>query len=181
MRDNNRAESKENAIKMFEEHFNHLVLYVNQFIKSIPVSEDLVQDLFARLWENGKLTGCTPAFLYICIYHDAMNYLRDRRADVNIEDVDVASSEIDNVEEIQSYFETLENLHHALQSLSPQCRKVLHKIYFENKHYAEVAKEMGISINTVKTHVYLAIKTLKKDFILLLIIGVYSYNSIYLY
>ena len=110
-----------------------------------------------------------------------MNYLRNRRVDVNIEDVDVTNWEIDNIEEIQSYFEILENLHRALQSLPPQCRKVLHKIYFENKHYAEVAKEMGISVNTVKTHVYLAIKTLKKDFILLLIIEVYSYNLLYLH
>ena len=58
----------------------------------------------------------------------------------------------------------LERMYKAIESLSPQCREVLKKIYFEGKSYAETAEEMNLSLSTIKTHIYLAIKNLKKDF-----------------
>lgn len=157
-------QTKEVVTKVFEEHFDHLVLFVNQFVKSIPIAEDIIQELFVRLWEADKLKNCTVAFLYICARHDAMNYLRDHPENENIDNVECNDWEADSIEEFPAYYDKLEDVFRAVQLLSPQCRTVLHKIYFENKHYAEVAKEMGVSVNTVKTHIYLAIKNLKKDF-----------------
>ncbi len=40
---------REKAVELFNRHFNHLVLFVNQYTHSIPTAEDLVQDMFVRL------------------------------------------------------------------------------------------------------------------------------------
>lgn len=160
---------KDKAIELFNEHFNHLVLYVNQYIHAINVSEDIVQDLFVRLLEQGKLTTCNVAFLYICAQHDVLNYLRDHRKHISLDEIQELGPKEKSIEDVLIHMERLEEIRQAVDKLPPQCQTVLHKIYFENKHYAEVAQEMGLSLNTIKTHVYLAIKTLKKDFTVFLL------------
>ena len=162
--------AKEKAIELFSQHFNHLVLYVNQYTYDINVSEDIVQDLFARLWEQGKLSHCTIAFLYICAKNDVLNYVRDHHEYVSLDNVQDFGVKEKNIEDIMMHMEHLEEIRQAIDRLPPQCQTVLRKIYYENKHYAEVAAEMGISTNTVKTHVYLAIKTLKKNFTLYILL-----------
>ena len=149
---------------MFKEHFDHLVLFVNQYVCSIAVSEDIVQDLFLKLWEKDRLTNETPTFLYTCARNAALNYLRTNRLEsFSIEACDSFDIE-DQVEEQMAYMDKLERMYKAIESLSPQCREVLKKIYFEGKSYAETAEEMNLSLSTIKTHIYLAIKNLKKDF-----------------
>lgn len=155
---------KEMAVKVFDEHFDHLVLYVNSFVEDVPTSEDIVQDMFLKLWEKDRLTDYSLGFLYVCAKNAALNYLRTQKTDSfstdNLEMFDMA----DQVEEETAYMDKLEQVYQAIEALSPQCRAVLKKVYFENKSYAETAEEMHLSLNTVKTHIYLAIRSLKKDF-----------------
>ncbi|HJD75697.1 MAG TPA: RNA polymerase sigma-70 factor [Bacteroides reticulotermitis] len=152
------------AIALFQEHFEHLVVVVDNYVHSIPVAEDIVQDLFIKLWEKNRLINATPAFLYTCARNFALNYLRDFSSKMSLHELTSELYILDEQEEELSYMNRLEEIHRAVESLPPQCQTVLRMIYFENKHYAEVAQEMGISINTVKTHIYLAIKTLRKNF-----------------
>lgn len=156
---------KEKAIETFQEHFEHLVLYVNAYVDSIQTAEDIVQDLFLKLWEKERLVGCKPAFLYICARNAALNYLRTRNLETfPVDSIDRYAIE-DDMEVEMDYMNKLERIYEAVESLPPQCREVLKKIYFEEKSYAEVAEEMNLSLNTVKTHIYLAIKTLRRNFV----------------
>ena len=156
--------SSKDAAKVFKEHFDHLVIYVNQYVASVPTAEDIVQDMFLKLWEKDRLAEQSPAFLYTCARNAALNYLRTQRTDsFSIEEAESFDVE-DQIEDQLAYMEKLERIYKAIESLSPQCREVLKKIYFEGKSYAETAEEMNVSLSTIKTHIYLAIKSLKKDF-----------------
>ena len=161
---------REKAVELFNRHFNHLVLFVNQYTHSIPTAEDLVQDMFVRLLEKGQLLDSPPAYLFVCARNAARNYLRDRHEHVELAEAQAAASADPGIEETLTYFERLQEVHDAVSELPPRCNEVLRKIYYENKHYDEVAAEMGLSVNTVKTHVYLAIKALKKNFTLYLLL-----------
>jgi len=162
---------KENAIEMFKEHFEHLVLYVNSYVDSIQMSEDIVQDMFLKLWEKGRLVDCKAAFLYICAKNAALNYLRTRRIESFQTDfIDSYEVEDNDNESDMDYMNKLERIYEAVESLPPQCREVLKKIYFEEKSYAEVAEEMHLSLNTIKTHIYLAIKTLRRNFVYVFVV-----------
>ena len=46
-----------------------------------------------------------------------------------------------------------EELMHCINSLPDECRKVFKKSRFEQKKYEEIAKELNISVNTVKYHI----------------------------
>ncbi len=161
---------KEKAIETFQEHFEHLVLYVNSFVDSIQTAEDIVQDLFLKLWEKDRFIDCKPAFLYICAKNAALNYLRTRKLESFLaESIDLFDMEDDNEAE-RDYMDKLERIYEAVESLPPQCREVLKKIYFEEKSYAQVAEEMHLSLNTIKTHIYLAIKTLRQNFVYVFVV-----------
>jgi RNA polymerase sigma-70 factor (ECF subfamily) len=48
--------------------------------------------------------------------------------------------------------EILVELHSLIHSLPLQCSKVFTKIYIKGKSVADTAEELGMSVNTVKSH-----------------------------
>ena len=97
---------REKAVELFNRHFNHLVLFVNQYTHSIPTAEDLVQDMFVRLLEKGQLLDSPPAYLFVCARNAARNYLRDRHEHVELAEAQAAASADPGIEETLTYFES---------------------------------------------------------------------------
>ena len=58
--------------------------------------------------------------------------------------------------------ETIALLHASIERLPPQISKIM-KYVLQGRSNVEVAQEMGISVNTVKTLKYNAMKTLKEE------------------
>ena len=57
------------------------------------------------------------------------------------------------------------NIRSLLSELPLQRLEAFNLVYIENKKYQQAADEMGISINSIKTHLKLAVKTLRKRFL----------------
>ena len=78
-------------------------------------------------------------------------------------------------EELDDYEKRLERLEEKLALLSEKQREALVKCVVDGKKYKEVAEEMNISLNTVKTHITRALKFLRDelqdDLVLLFILG----------
>ena len=49
--------------------------------------------------------------------------------------------------------------------LPVQRRKAFKLVYLEDKKYKEAAEEMGVSVNSIKTHLKLAVKALQQKLI----------------
>lgn len=160
-----KIESEDDFDELFSAHFNHLVLYVDTIVKLHNVAEDIVQDLFVRLWEKRNSISVTPVFLYVCVRNASISYLRTKKITCNIDEVQLYDSEFNQLEQEIEYHKKIEEVAQKVMQLSPMCRKTIEKIYFENKKYNEAALELGISVNTIKYHLKTAIVTLKKDFI----------------
>jgi RNA polymerase sigma-70 factor (ECF subfamily) len=58
--------------------------------------------------------------------------------------------------------EVIGTLHRELDALPERCQHVCRLIYMEGKKYEEVASEMQISVNTVKSQRILALRILRK-------------------
>ncbi len=159
---------------LFDKYFSMLVLYAKRFVSSYAVAEDIVQETFLKLWEKESSRQYNKAFLFTCVHNRAMNHRRQNKRtgtiDINEGDVNghfkdgqlVISSEIEINEDILEEYERLRALFKALDKLPPKTLDVLNSVYLEGKNYQEVADEMGLSINTVKAHMYLAFKLLRK-------------------
>ena len=59
----------------------------------------------------------------------------------------------------------IETLYAAIEQLPEKCKEIFKKAYLDEQPHADIAKEMGISVRTVETHVYKALKFLREKLI----------------
>lgn len=162
----------ESALKqLFDAYYMSLCIYSVQITDSLEVSEDLVQDVFISFWERkaySLLSSDVRAYLFAAVRHLSLNYMRRERP-YALYDIEESFFPVENPVEERTDDEILrlrQKLHTALKALSPQEYRVLQAIVFENKKYKEVAEEMGLSINSVKTYWARALKFLRSQSLL---------------
>ncbi|MGE0079532.1 MAG: sigma-70 family RNA polymerase sigma factor [Bacteroidales bacterium] len=156
--------------ELFDLYFGHLVIFSKRIVKSSAVAEDVVQEVFLNLWKNERLESCSPQFLYRCVRNASINYIKSGRlryssvSEMLLVSVADDSNSID--EEVEK-MQQLESLYQAIEKLPPQCREVLKEVYLKKQKYADVAVQMNISLNTVRAHMYNAVKLLREYLVLL--------------
>ena len=102
------------------------------------------------------------SYLFAIAQNYALNYIRHRKV-IAANDLPLnlyLSQQEENVEEHEKLLAALEE---KLKELPLKQREVLEKCVVENKKYKEVAEELGISQNTVKTHLMRALSFLRKN------------------
>lgn len=148
---------------LFRDYYIQLVLYVFRIVKIRSVAEDIVQDVFLKVLEQHRAKDIDIHYLYVSVRHLAFNYLRDSRHLVNeIPANDVSDTEVD-IEGELLYVQHLKQVYAAVEELPPACRQVFKEVYWGKRKYADVADELNVSVNTVRSHMYMAIATLKKS------------------
>lgn len=169
-----RSGDEEAFQRLFHCYYVPLCLYSVQITESIEDSEDLVQDFFLRFWEKKfyrDVDTDLKAYLFNSVRNLSLNYVKKHRTYVfeELEEHACMSEDDCTEEEIANSYR---HLHAAFQQLSPQEARVLRSIVLQGKSYKEVAEEMGISVNTVKTHLARGMRFLRTQ---LLIISVFIY------
>lgn len=141
--------------------------YLLSLVKSTVMAEDLVNEIFLKLWEiREKLEIKTnfSAYLFRICHNQAADATKKiagerlLRAELLRHYQEFSSVEQWSPKELYQYDALAEQ---ALDSLSPQSRKVYELCRREGKSYREVAEELHISPYTVKEHMSKALTTLR--------------------
>lgn len=147
-------DGKESAFKeIYEKYVSTLRYFGNKFLPDERVIEDVLQDTFVSLWENRKKFNnefAIKSFLYIGVKNRCLNNLRHEKikqkyAEGFVEEP--SESFLENVIEAEFF----EMLHHIFEELPPACKEV-YQLSLEGKKHEEIAKQLHISINTVKKY-----------------------------
>ena len=169
-------EGDESALKsLFDRYYMPLCIYSVQYTDFLQVSEDLVQEVFISFWERKAYRNVDFSiyhYLFGAVRNASLNYLRNERpyALHELEESVLQESdwfEIDEDEEDDAKALCRERLNRALKQLSPQEYKVFCAVVFEDKKYKEVAEDLNLSINSVKTYLARALKFLRSQSLLL--------------
>ena len=150
---------------LFELHFTKLMGFVFNYVRDEEVAKDIVHDAFLTLWSNRKrLNPDYPvkSYLFTLAQNCALNYLRHLRVVTGNEQTVTELLEAAN-EELDDYEKRLVRLEEKLAQLPEKQREVLVKCVVEGKKYKEVAEELDITVNTVKTHITRALKFLRDE------------------
>jgi len=149
---------------LFDHYYHSLCSYVNRFIKDSEVAQDVVQEVFIGLWKSKQeFTDVKNLtfYLYKSCYHRSLNQIRNQKAQNSkiefLEDKDGFDSEEEYEETLKE--EVVRLLYHHINNLPAQQKEV---ILLRLKGYAwtEIAEELDISINTIKTYRQRAFKSL---------------------
>ena len=167
--------------QLFKAHYKALHAYANMILKDLAHAEELVQNLFLRLWEKRELLNVqtsVKAYLYKCIYNDSLNYLKHEKVKEKYQDF--AQRSMDNLSESAAaqieMNELLQQLNIALNELPEQCRTIFQLSRFEELKYREIAEQLGISIKTVESQMGKALRILRfklVDFLVLVLVLIY--------
>lgn len=161
---------REKGIKMlFDTYYRPLVLFANEMVNDVGISEDIVQDLFVKLWQGNYLLKISSAALSSYLYSSVRNICRSKlvKRDVLNEsdrfNCISGFNEFDNpVDEIYSVTEEkISRVERAFLSLPDQTRNVVEAVIVKELKYKEAAEELDISINTVKTLLQRGIRKLR--------------------
>ncbi|RXQ91486.1 RNA polymerase sigma-70 factor [Ancylomarina salipaludis] len=158
---------------MFDLYYSSLCIFAYKYFDSFEKAEDIVQEAFITLWEKNRLinfTGSIKAYLFSIVKNNSINAIKqDRR--FRFEEIDnQAYIIIEDEFEFHKLEDRREKLYHEIEQLPEQCKKVFEGIVFEKMKYADVAAELNISLNTVKTHYSRALKQLRSSLDILLMI-----------
>ena len=135
----------------FESLYPSMCLYANKFLNDDEASHDIVQDAFIYLWKRkGEMKSIPSARYYLLKYvkNRSLNYLRNVRKKDPLDLVRFEAESFlgDTVIENETYL-LIDN---AIHGLSPQSQRVI-EMTLDGLRIREIARNLGVSLNTVKT------------------------------
>lgn len=152
---------------LYDKFSKQLYRNILRLVKDEFIAQELLQDLFLKVWENRqniKIEGSFKSFLFKVAGNLVFMYFRKVAKDNRlIENLIRANIEFDiNAEEIVISRQDQELLYAAIAKLPPQRKQVYTLCKLEGKSYEEVSKELGISTSTISDHIVKANKTVKQ-------------------
>lgn len=151
--------------KIFREYFKSLHAYAYTFMKDDEQAEEIVQNVFCRIWEKRdqlKTDGSLKAYLYRSVHNESVNYLKHQKTrtafQVHFSNGDQTSGEAS--EKVMAA-ELDGQIQKALNELPLQCRVIFQLSRFENLKYKQIADQLNLSVKTVENQMGKALKILR--------------------
>lgn len=153
--------------------FDSLFHFSRSFVKSKQVAEELVSDVFIKLWQiRSHLNAIKNLKLYLfgITKNFSLSYLArvSKNLSIQLGDIDLDGIGIESAIEFRSpedlYIskETIKNVLQAVRGLPPQCQIIFLLIKIEGLKYKEAARLLDISVFTVRNQVAIATKKIEE-------------------
>lgn len=162
----------ENSYRDFEtiykHYYDYLCHYAWKFVGEKELAEEVVSEVFYKLWKNKKKIKVKTSFrsyLFIAVRNQSFDYLRKTRKVNYIDDTEaIRSKNVDHHSPLEEtiFNEIYHNLEKAIENLPQQCRLIFRMSRDEGLRYKEIANQLNISIKTVETQMGRALKKLRK-------------------
>lgn len=158
---------------IYHRYFQPLYTYSRQFTKSAHDAEDLVQDVFAKLWqsrENIRHEDSIKGLLFTVARNNLISTFRRMASAPALEDymdhVNTLGREDASAIEYKEFVEQLER---AIDTLPPAQQRVFRMSRLEYLSNNEIADRLGINEQSVKNSLSQALKQLRAHLKYLLI------------
>lgn len=168
--------------KRYTEIFNYfyarLCFFANRILKDRQTAEDLVSDVFVKLWTNPltfETKANAKAWLYITTRNTCFNYCKKLylQYQSEIDPSSVYTHETVLTSMIRT--EILREIMSLIELLPTECRRIFKLSYFNDLSNQEIAKELCVSIHTVKNQKARAIYLLKRRFKILRLFSLFTF------
>lgn len=156
--------------KMVVTYYEPLCNFAYRIVLRSDISEDLVQDLFVKIWENRqdwKPSSSIKAYLFKAIKNNALNFLDHQEVKRRQECSIIEEKNYDNIQSesrAEYLFESKEfrvALQKAVMDLPTRTRQVYTLHRQDGFKYSEIAYIMDISQKTVESQMTRALKSLR--------------------
>ena len=158
--------NKESFEKLIMKHKNNLIYFIFKYVKNKEIAEDIFQETAIYLMERKEVYDFKfsfKTFLYTIAKSKALNYLRDNKNHLSIQDSkESLVIEEKMIEDIIFSQELKVKLRNVLSKMKQEHQMVIYLTMIEELTYEETAKIMDKTISQIKNLVHRARTKLKR-------------------
>jgi RNA polymerase sigma-70 factor, ECF subfamily len=153
---------------LFRSSYVSLVRFAKTLIKDQDTAEEIVQDLFVRIWQNKEklnIESSLNGYLFRSVHNKCLHYIEHARI-VERYAEEMSSRQPEKPEspsDILQYKELQARITRILDRLPERCGKIFYLSRFEGLKYTEIAKRLSVSIKTVESNMGRALKEFRKE------------------
>ncbi|XOV92992.1 MAG: RNA polymerase sigma-70 factor [Bacteroidota bacterium] len=151
--------------QFFEIYYPRFYRFAFHFIKSDALAEEIVSDVFLKLWQNRKrllFIEEIDAYFFRAIKNQSLTYLsKQSKANQDYSENSFTKLEYVQPENLMIAKELAEKIEDAISSLPERCEMIFRLIREDGMSYKNVAELLDISVKTVENQMGIAVKKLK--------------------
>jgi len=159
--------------KLFDDHYSMLCLVAFDMIKNKQLAEEIVDEVFMNLWlkrESLEINKSIRAYLIKSVQNRCINWLEETKKERLVMDHKFDIYKYDLVKWSDDYplgnlltNELQEKIDESIKALPDQCKNIFLLSRNEGLNYEEIASQLSISVNTVKTQMKIALSRLRES------------------
>ncbi|AHM58383.1 ECF subfamily RNA polymerase sigma-24 factor [Flammeovirgaceae bacterium 311] len=152
---------------LFHLYERRLYAFSYKFLHSREDAEEVVQEVFFKVWKNKRLLNeelSFKAYLFTIAKNHIYNLMSKRVSDTCCKKyfADTTSNQVHTTEDALNFNEANTIIQEKVNSLSAQRKKVFVMSRFDGISNRDIAVQLGISLSTVENHLNKALKALKQ-------------------
>ncbi len=151
---------------LFNAYHQRLGAYVHRFTESLPATQEIVQDVFVKIWIRRDTLAeikSFDAYLFMAARNHVLNYLRrqarERARKKELIAILPGRQQKDDPSRDEQEYLTL--LDQAINQLPPQQKNVYILHRHQGLSHVEIAGRLHLSVETVKKHMSLALRSIR--------------------
>jgi len=162
-----RQGDKQEFEKLFRSSYVSLVRYAKRILKDHDTAEEIVQDLFFRLWQdrvNLKIESSLNGYLFRSVHNRSLHFIEHQKV-VDRHAGEIAASAEQTTEPVTEaiyYSELQSKVARVLDRLPERCSVIFRMSRFEGLKYNEIAEKLSVSLKTVEANMGKALKEFRK-------------------
>lgn len=171
-----RVEEKDILYKKFKAFYHKnagdMIFFARKYV-SVETAEDIVHDIFLKIWDTKStivIENDINNYLFTMVRNACLDHLKSQSVAQSAANNILTQIQLDEVimngsSNDYDYFddEFYENVYTIIEKLPDKQKQVFEKSYLKEQKHTDIAKELNISVRTVETHIYKALKFLRKN------------------
>lgn len=157
--------------KIMDKYHNEIFKYVYNMVNNYQETEDLLQEIFFKLYKNLKKFDSDKASFRTWMYRISKNYVlnylkssKKKMSNQSVEYDDAINRSTDDVEEQAIEDERINIILKAMEKLlKPKHYEIMHLYYFSNLTVKEISETLEIPDKTVYKAINTSIEKIKKE------------------
>jgi len=164
------VEGRESAyMSVIDIYYNKLIVYAYGLTNDLALGEDLVQNVFMKLWENRKkikIKESLKSFLYKSVYNEFVNNYRKKQSIRVLDRVywDTFNTIVDE-DNVNLLEDKIAVVKQGIEQLPNKCRQIFILSKQDGLTNSEISEYLNISIKSVEAHITNAYKAIRNNVI----------------
>lgn len=153
--------------ELYDTCFTSLCRYAMRYVYDWSTAEDIVQEAFYSFWikiDQFDVDKEPFPYLLVLVKNQCLNFIRDLKIHDSHNDKIIESMVFSAIEDSEIEPDVKKRLDLIMSKVSDKQREVLMKHVIERKTLNDIAQEMGVTSETVKTHYKRVLKIIRNNF-----------------